>query len=107
MFGWSENFSTQGPEHCHIDFCKKLARCVSNKDVFLTLLKCHVREGHLQYLEQLYCDLGDEDSNDIPALLKARQHQARNDAISCELGIRYPVLQSILSGCNHQTIKVL
>ncbi len=23
LFGWSENFSTQGPEHCHIDFCKK------------------------------------------------------------------------------------
>ena len=24
LFGWSENFSTQGPEHCHIDFVKKL-----------------------------------------------------------------------------------
>ena len=23
MFGWTENFSTQGPERCHIDFCKK------------------------------------------------------------------------------------
>ena len=25
LFGWSENFSTQGPEHCHIDFVKKIA----------------------------------------------------------------------------------
>ncbi len=23
LFGWSENFSTQGPEHCHIDFVKE------------------------------------------------------------------------------------
>jgi hypothetical protein len=23
LFGWSENFSIQGPEHCHIDLCKK------------------------------------------------------------------------------------
>jgi hypothetical protein len=27
LFGWSENFSTQGPEHCHIDFVKKIAHC--------------------------------------------------------------------------------
>ena len=26
MFGWTENFSTQGPEHCHIVFLKKLAQ---------------------------------------------------------------------------------
>ena len=49
MFGWSENFSTQGPEHCHIDFCEKVAKYTNNKDVFLTLLKYHVREGHLQF----------------------------------------------------------
>ena len=29
LFGWSENFSTQGPEHCHIDFCKKVAVCTN------------------------------------------------------------------------------
>ncbi len=27
LFGWSENFSHQGPEHGHIDNCKKLANC--------------------------------------------------------------------------------
>ena len=30
LFGWAENFSTQGPEHCHIDFVKKIAHCTNN-----------------------------------------------------------------------------
>jgi len=106
MFGWSENFSTQGPEHCHIDFCKRIAKCTNNKDVFLTLMKYHVREGHLQYLEHLYSDLGDEIDHEKPDTMKAESWLAKNDSISCELGIRYPVLQSILSGRNHQTTKV-
>ena len=40
LFGWSENFSIQGPEHCHIDFIKKVAHwhCTNNKEVFLTIL---------------------------------------------------------------------
>jgi hypothetical protein len=25
LFGWSENFSNHGPEHCHIVFVKKIA----------------------------------------------------------------------------------
>ena len=54
MFGWTENFSTQGPERCHIDFCKKLAKCTNQKDMFLCLMRQHIREGHLQYLERLY-----------------------------------------------------
>jgi len=41
LFGWSENFSTQGPEHCHIDFVKKIAHCTNNKEVFLTILRHH------------------------------------------------------------------
>ena len=106
MFGWTENFSTQGPEHCHIDFCKKVAKCTNKKDVFLTLLKYHVREGHLQYLEGLYSDLTDEGAMDVSAAVQADRFQARNYAVSCELGIRYPILQSIISGRNHQTIKV-
>ena len=73
--------------------------------MFLTLLKYHVREGHLQYLARLYSDLADEDVSDI-ADKRLEIYQARNDAATCELGIRYPVLQSILSGRNHQTIKV-
>jgi hypothetical protein len=48
LFGWSENFSTQGSEHCHIDFCKMVAASTNNKDVFLCILRHHVREGHLQ-----------------------------------------------------------
>ena len=74
--------------------------------MFLTLLKYHVREGHLQYLARLYSDLADEDVIDIAAIKQSDNFQARNDAVSCELGMQYPVLQSILSGHNHQMIKV-
>ena len=60
----------------------------------------------MQYLERLYSDLADEDAIDVSAAVQADRFQDRNDAVSCELGIRYPVLQSIMSGRNHQTIKV-
>ena len=59
LFGWSENFSHQGPEHGHIDNCKKLANCTNNKEVYLTVLRAHSREGHLQYLRSLEADLAD------------------------------------------------
>ena len=86
LFGWSENFSTQGPEHCHIDFCKKVAACTNNKDVFLCILRHHVREGHLQYLRQLQSDLaGDEDFKpEEVAASRNEDYLARNDSISCE-----------------------
>ena len=38
LFSWSENFSTKGPEHCHIDFVKKIAHCKNHKEVFLSIL---------------------------------------------------------------------
>ena len=38
QFGWTENFSTQGQEHCHIEFCKTIAGCTSSKDIFLTVI---------------------------------------------------------------------
>ncbi len=104
LFGWSENVSTQGPEHCHIDFCKKVAVCTINKDVFLTILRPHIREGQLQYLQKLHADLADEDSETVLLRQSAEEWLARNDSISCELGIRYLVLQAILSvRKNHQT----
>jgi hypothetical protein len=108
LFGWSENFSTQGPEHCHIDFCKKVAACTNNKDVFLCILRHHVREGHLQYLQKLQADLaGDDDSEAVPPTNSNEEWLAIHDSISCELGIRYPVLQAILSGRkNHQSLMV-
>ena len=108
LFGWSENFSTQGPEHCHIDFCKKVAACTNNKDVFLCILRHHVREGHLQYLQKLQADLAcEDDSEAVPHANSPEDWLARNDSISCELGIRYPVLQAILSGRkNHQSLMV-
>ena len=113
LFGWSENFSTQGPEHCHIDFIKKIAHCTNNKEVFLTILRYHVREGHLQYLLKLRADLTggeeDEDENTARAMQRIegeKRMSAKNDSISCGLCLRYPLLQSILAGSkNHQTLQ--
>ena len=108
MFGWTENFSTQGPEHCHILFLKKLAGCTSNKDVFLKILKWYVCEGHIQYLSTLHADLEDaeEEGDDDTDLRPLMADNPEDDGISCELGIRYPMLQSILSGDkNRQTIQ--
>jgi hypothetical protein len=111
LFGWSENFSTQGPEHCHIDFVKKIAHCTNNKEVFLTILRYHVREGHLQYLLKLRADLcGGEDEADNESIRRLEADSnlsAKNDSISCDLGLRYPLLQSIFAGQkNHQTLQV-
>jgi hypothetical protein len=86
-----------------------VAACTNNKDVFLCILRHHVREGHLQYLHQLHRDLaGDEDIEpEVVDASRAEAWLARNDSISCELGIRYPVLQAILSGRkNHQSLMV-
>ncbi len=111
LFGWSENFSTQGPEHCHIDFIKKIAHCSNNKEVFLTILRHHVWEGHLQYLNKLRADLYAEDNVEIDEYFNSQDRMeaksAANDYLPCELGLRYPLLQSIMAGRrNHQTIQV-
>ena len=114
LFGWSENFSTQGPEHCHIDFVKKISHCTNNKEVFLTILRHHVREGHLQYLNRLRADLYAEDNdetdgafNSLDRMALMAAESAANDSLPCELGLRYPLLQSIMAGRrNHQTIQV-
>ena len=106
--------STQGPEHCHIEFCKKYAACTNNKEVFLTILRWHVREGHLQYLRNLEVDLLDaalesarhgpgdseyeSESESAQDSSTPRLTNEKNDGISCELGIRNPTLQAILSG---------
>jgi hypothetical protein len=90
LFGWSENFSTQGPEHCHIDFVKKIAH---NKEVFLTILRHHVRVDHLQYLNQLRSDLYAEDHDETFEAFYSHDHieaeSAKKDSLQCELGLRY------------------
>ncbi len=65
LFGWSENFSHQGSEHGHIDNCKKLASCTNNKEVYLTVLRAHSREGRLQYVWslRLEADLADAEQD--------------------------------------------
>ncbi len=55
--GWSEIFGHHGPEHGHIDNIKRLAGCVNNKEVYLTVLKAHAHAGHLSYLRSLEVDL--------------------------------------------------
>ena len=81
--------------------------CTNNKDVFLTIMHHHVREGHLQYVKKLHADLADEDSEEVLPIQSTEEWLARNNLISCKLGIRYPVLQAILSGRkNHQRLMV-
>jgi hypothetical protein len=86
LFGWSENFSTQGPEHCRIDFVMKIAYCTNNTEVFLTILRYHVHEGHLQYLLKLMADLvgggDDEAGDDNKKVFRGRKIKA-----SCQKGM--------------------
>jgi hypothetical protein len=113
LLGWSENFSHQGPEHSHIDNCKRLADCTNNKEVYLTVLRAHSREGHLQYLQSLEADLfnaaqieddGAEESESVPGSSIDKEGEAG----ACELGIRYPTLQAIYAGkLNKQSIQVI
>ena len=110
LFGWSENFSHQGPEHGHIDNLKRLANCTNNKEVYLTVLRAHSREGHLQYLRTLEADLADtaqEEDDGAEESVPASAVEKECDAVACELGIRYPTLQSIYAGkLNKQSIQV-
>jgi hypothetical protein len=111
LFGWSENFSHQGPEHGHIDNCKRLANCTNNKEVYLTVLRAHSREGHLQYLRSLEADLADaaqeEEGDGAEESVAAPAVDKEGEAGACELGIRYPTLQSIYAGkLNKQSIQV-
>jgi hypothetical protein len=111
LFGWTENFNTQAPEHCHIDFVKSVAGCTNNKDVFLTVLRYHVRDGMIQYLRTLNEDLLEVGEPEQRQEGKEARNKAyisdRNDSISCDLGIRYPTFQSIMSGKrNHLSLHV-
>jgi hypothetical protein len=116
LFGWYENFAHQGPEHGHIDNCKRLASCTNNKEpeVYLTVLRAHSREGHLQYLQSLEADLADRDAEQdggdgaqTEESVSASTVDKECEAVACELGIQYPTLQSIYSGkLNKQSIQV-
>ncbi len=65
LFGWSENFSHQGPEHGHIDNCKSLRNCTNNKEVYLTVLGAHSHEGHLWSLEADLVDAAAKDEGEV------------------------------------------
>jgi hypothetical protein len=108
MWGWSENTSCQGPEHAHIDLIKSVAHLTNNKDVFLCILRYHCRRGLVQQYEQMLEDLldGNEDAagesvSRPVAFDHVKMQQAlssdRNFSVSCELGVRYPVLKAILN----------
>jgi hypothetical protein len=110
LFGWSENFSHQGPEHAHIHNCKGLASCTNNKEVYLMVLRAHSREAHLQYLLSLEADLADEAQDEDEGAeesVSASTVDKECEAGACELRIRYPTLQSIYAGkLNKQSIQV-
>ena len=71
-------------------------------------MRWHVRSAHLQYLRNLEIDLADADGGDDLSLEFVTEMEAdKNDGISCELGIRYPTLQSIMAGKkNHLSLQV-
>ena len=111
LFGWTENFNTQALEHCHIDFVKSVAGCTNNNGVFLTVLRYHVRDGMIQCLRTLNEDLLElgepEERQEGQQARDAAYISERNDSISCDLGIRYPTFQSIMSGKrNHLSLHV-
>ena len=71
----------------------------------MCLMRHHIREGHMQYLDRLYTDMAE---SDLPQDMPYKDWMKRNEAISSELGIRYPVLNAIVTGRqrNHQTLQV-
>jgi hypothetical protein len=64
-----------------------VAACTNNQDVFLTIMHHHVWEVHLRYLQKLHADLADKDGEEVLPRKTADEWLARNDLISCELGI--------------------
>ena len=105
MWGWSENTSCQGPEHAHIDLIKSVAHLTNNKDVFLCILRYHCRRGLVQQYEQMLEDMIDVNESDASLRKLAIDHDKieqaltgdRNFSISCELGVRYPILKAMLN----------
>ena len=73
-------------------------------------MRWHVRAGHLQYLRSLDVDAADAEAEGLdmdegevaPRIAGMKEHDcfsnAGNEDIPCELGIRYPTLQAIMSG---------
>jgi hypothetical protein len=62
-------------------------------------------------LNQLRADLYAEDNDETDEAFKPQDRvaaeSAANDSLPCELGLRYPLLQSIMAGRrNHQTLQV-
>ena len=65
-------------------------------------MRWHMRAGHLQYLHSLDADAENSDWGGDGCAESMEGFQSKqslkNDALPCELGIRYPTLQAILSG---------
>ena len=81
--------------------------------MYLTVLRSHSREGHLQYLRSLEADLsnaaqvedyGAEESESVAGSYIDKE----GEAVACELGIKYPTLQAIYAGkLNKESIQVI
>ncbi len=82
-------FSLQ--KHGHIDNCKRLANCTNNKEVYLTVIRAHSGEGHLQYLlETDMADAAQDKGNGGEEFVASSSIDKEGEAGACELGIRYP-----------------
>ncbi len=110
LFGWSENFSHQGPEHGHIDNCKRLPPPSGQ----LFEHQGGISDGTASTFPRVTCstaDLADaaqeEEGDDAEESVAPSAVDREGEAGTCERGIRYPTLHSIYAGkSNKQSIQV-
>jgi hypothetical protein len=103
LYGFMEVTSAQGPEHCHIDFVKKIGHLTNNKQVFISLMRKHARDMHIhQITRQLEGMTREMEALEkfSPMLsvwnefcLSQNMKDIGKIVTPCELGMRYPMLQ--------------
>ena len=88
-------------QHAHIENIKTVANLTNNKDVFMCILRFHARAGYLQTYENLLKEINLHPGS---ASVEDDQYQVESVAladcnfnISCETGIRYPMLVAMLN----------
>ena len=94
-----------------MDNIKRLAGCVNNKEVYLTVLKAHARARHLSYLQRLEDNLRDAADEDDAEGEEDPPTGEKCDTLvekgSSELGLRFLTLQAIFAGkSTRQRIQV-
>ena len=112
LYGNADITSAQGPEHCHKTLIKKLGNLTNNKDVFLGLMRSHARRSHVYAMIRtaVGSNMALDKDGLLPNFLNNRdgsETREEKEVFPCELGLRYPVLQSIMARKRlHITTKV-